>query len=665
MLQKFDEISIRAKVIVVFAVVLVVAVALGSLAIHSLTRMSDATTAIRDDNMPSLEFTAELAVRAKQHRISEARYILTANDGEWDAVANELKSVRDDIKRIRDEYQPLVADGEERRMVADFDREWHAYLEFSTSTLLPLSRARNNEAGHAFLGQSRDLFLAVDKTLAELARFNTKEARNDAGEAAELAARETVYIIAAMVIAAAVCAMAGWSMIHGVSRPITRLTGAMRRLAERDMTVDIAGIGRKDEIGAMAEAVEVFKDSMIETQRLAAAADAARSARERRANAMEHHTQDFGASISGVMATLAGAASTMRDAAGTMRRTTEAVHSEASNAAHGTSQSSIDLTSVASAVEEMTASVGEIARQVASAAELAHQAVARAEKSQGTLNELSDATSRIGGVVRLINEIAGQTNLLALNATIEAARAGDAGKGFAVVAGEVKTLASQTARATGEIGGQIEKVRTATDEAVGAMTEIGEIIGKLDDISAAISAAVEQQSATTSEIATRVQSVTQETARAADAMSHVVEVADQASTASQDVMAGSGRIGEEAEILRREVDQFLSAVREDTSERRKYVRVPGGGTKVVVRAAGTTMTCELRDISRGGASLASAHRLSPGMPVELDLSGAGGAVTGRVARVDEGYFAIVFGGDPANLVKIDKALEPLLTKVAA
>ena len=272
---------------------------------------------------------------------------------------------------------------------------------------------------------------------------------------------------------------------------------------------------------------------------------------------------------------------------------------------------------------------------------------------------LSEATARIGDVVHLIREIANQTNLLALNATIEAARAGEAGKGFAVVAGEVKSLAAQTAKATTEIGSQIETVRSATGEAVTAMAEIGTIIGKINEVSSAIAAAVEQQSATTREIATSVQEVAGATAGSAQAMEHVVSVVDTAGDTSRDVLAGATDIGREAETLRAEVDQFLAAVREEKpDERRRYERVAVKGVTASVQAKGhPAARVDLRDISRGGALLASDWTLPAGMAVEIDLSGTGGTVPARVGRCGRGELALVFSSEPHALARIDRFLE--------
>jgi methyl-accepting chemotaxis protein len=298
-------------------------------------------------------------------------------------------------------------------------------------------------------------------------------------------------------------------------------------------------------------------------------------------------------------------------------------------------------------VEQFTASVGEISRQVAVASEVASQAVQRAESSQATIRGLADSTARIGDVVRLIDSIAGQTNLLALNATIEAARAGDAGKGFAVVAGEVKALAAQTAKATAEIGAQIETVRGATEDTVAAMNEIGSIIGRMGEVSTAISAAVEEQSVTTREIASSIQGVAGSTAQAANAMGHVVQVADRAGEASRNILTEAGEIGAESEKLRLQVESFLQAVQTDSGERRRFERIAAHGLTATLTIAGAAPV------------KAAIHDLSVGQDVQVDLPDAGGPVAGRISRAADGVVAIAFSESPAMLVRVDRVLANL------
>jgi methyl-accepting chemotaxis protein len=447
---------------------------------------------------------------------------------------------------------------------------------------------------------------------------------------------------------------------RGIARPITRMTTTMGTLAAGDHDVTISGADSRDEIGDMARAVNVFKTNMIEAERLAAEQDVARAARSRRQDAMDRHTEAFGHSVTGVMSALGTAAENMRRAADIMTGSAVAVHNKASETAGGAGKSSADLTAVAAAVEQFTASVGEISRQVAVASDVAGQAVRRAEASQATIRGLADSTARIGDVVRLIDSIAGQTNLLALNATIEAARAGDAGKGFAVVAGEVKALAAQTAKATAEIGAQIETVRGATEETVAAMNEIGGIIGRMGDVSTAISAAVEEQSVTTREIASSIQGVAGSTAQAAQAMGQVVQVADRAGDASRKILSEAAEISSESEKLRLEVEQFLSAVQNDTGERRRFERLAGNGVTAILRLPGKPgAKVIIGDLSRGGVALRHSGAAEVGWDAEVDLPEAGGPVTGRVVRVERGVVSISFSDTSAMLARVDRSLASL------
>jgi methyl-accepting chemotaxis protein len=447
---------------------------------------------------------------------------------------------------------------------------------------------------------------------------------------------------------------------RSITRPISGMTAAMGTLAGGNHDVTIPGADSRDEIGDMARAVNVFKINMIEADRLTAEQETARAARSRRQDAMDRHTQAFGSSVTGVMSALGAAAGNMRKAADVMADSASAVHHQASETAGGAGQSSADLTAVAAAVEQFTASVSEISRQVAVASEVAARAVQRAEASQVTIRGLADSTARIGDVVRLIDSIAGQTNLLALNATIEAARAGDAGKGFAVVAGEVKALAAQTAKATAEIGAQIETVRGATEDTVAAMNEIGAIIGRMGEVSTAISAAVEEQSVTTREIASSIQGVAGSTAQAAQAMENVVRVADRAGEASRNILTDAADIGSQAEKLRREVEQFLGAVQNDTGERRRFERMPGKGVTAMLRLPGAAPAkAVIQDISRSGIALRHGGTISVGRDVEVDLPDAGGPVTGRVIRAADGAVALAFSDDAAILARIDRALAKL------
>jgi len=453
----------------------------------------------------------------------------------------------------------------------------------------------------------------------------------------------------------------GTLLARGISGRVQRLTGVMRRLADGDRTIGVPSACDRDEIGHMARAVEVFKQNAIEAERLTAEQNAARAAKERRQAAMERLTQDFGTSVSAVMAALAASTETMVKAADAMSSAAADAHRHATGTAERAAHSSQELTSIAVAVEQMTASVDEITRQVAAVAQVARTASDRAAANHDMMQGLADAASRIGEAIRLIDGIAGQTNLLALNATIEAARAGEAGKGFAVVAGEVKALAQQTAKATAEINAQVIAVRSAAEGAIAAMAEIGAAVDNMDSVTTAISAAVEQQSATTREIASNVQAVSGATNQVAQAMAEVVEAADEAGNVSRTVLDGAADIGREANAMRTEIDQFLIAVRDDTGERRRHERVSGNGATVTVRIAGQPdISAELRDISQSGAAIDGEWRLPAGQEIELELPSGGGSASGRVVRCDVGLLAMVFRQDRATADRVGRAVEALI-----
>ena len=355
----------------------------------------------------------------------------------------------------------------------------------------------------------------------------------------------------------------GVVVVIQVTRPLAALSGSMRELANGNFDVVLPGLGRRDEVGDIAEAVELFKVKATEKARLEVAAKQAeevRSATAHKAN-MNRLADDFRSAIGDIVETVSSASTKLESAAATLSRTAETTQRLSANVATASQDASVNVQSVASASEEMNSSVNEIARQVHESSRIASEAVKQAEATDTRVTQLSQAASRIGDVVKLITAIAEHTNLLALNATIEAARAGDAGKGFAVVAQEVKALAAQTAKATDEIGNQIASMQTATGEAVGAIKEIGGTITRISEIAAAIAAAVEQQGAATQEISRNVQEASNGTKRVSTNVIEVTRGATETGTASAEVLSSAQSLARESTHLKLEVEKFLATVR--------------------------------------------------------------------------------------------------------
>ncbi|WP_085375510.1 methyl-accepting chemotaxis protein [Magnetospirillum sp. ME-1] len=356
--------------------------------------------------------------------------------------------------------------------------------------------------------------------------------------------------------------LVSWWIGNNVISGMHSVTGGIRKLAEGDTAVEIKGAGRGDEIGDLVRAAEVFREHSLAMKRMSEErAEQRRQAEVERRSTLETLAGELERGVKSTVVTVSESAGRMQSTANGMAASIDEASQESQAVAAAAQQTSSNVETVAAAAEELSASIRGIGTQVMESTQIAREAVDAAHRTDSVVRGLSEAADRIGEVVRLINDIAGQTNLLALNATIEAARAGEAGKGFAVVANEVKHLASQTAKATDEIGQQIASIQSTTADAVSAIEGIGKTIGRMDEIATAIAEAVDQQGAATQEIARNVHEAAGGAQEVSRHISSISRKASDAGNAARDLLGAAAGLARESETLRTGVDRFLGEVR--------------------------------------------------------------------------------------------------------
>lgn len=589
-MSKLQNLSIRTKVMFAFGLVLTVSVMLGVFSLLRLSMVNDNAAEIRDNWLPASRALGEYSFHTMRLRQIEAAAILAESPEQLAKEASTLKSVAADAQKAWDAYGTTVTDGEERQLADEIKGGWQAYLLLDAK-MIEFAKAGNRRAAYAsYVGDMRSTYNNWHDVLATDIALQLREGTRagNQGEQTYLSARH--WIVGALILAFALSALAGIMIVVTVVRPIVRTTDIMGRLAKHDLSVEIEGAERKDEIGHMVGAVCVFKDSLLDADRLQKEAVASREREEaakesrrvederlraekeaekerqrleaqHRAERLGELTHTFDRAATGMLQAVASAATELRGTAQVMATTADDATRQASAVAAASEQASANVQTVATAAEELSSSVGEIGRQVNQSTRIAGEAVVRANQTSAQMKNLADAAQKIGQVIDLINDVASQTNLLALNATIEAARAGEAGKGFAVVASEVKALANQTTKATEEIAAHIAAMQQATGTAVSAIENIRGTIGEISQIAAAIASAIEEQGAATQEIARNVQQAAQGTQEVSTNITGVSKTAVDTGVASSQVLTAADELSRHSETLRAEVAHFLVEMR--------------------------------------------------------------------------------------------------------
>ncbi len=552
--------SIRTKMIGAFALVFAMTLALGAFASLQLGRVNDAVLELRDSALVSAETLGRLEGAFERARAFQGSALMSSGDTRrsyLERSARETAIIDNNLTRL----QQTAVGTQERGLIDQFRQAMDSYRALTRDFLALLERGEDAQAIALFIPAMAKAQQAARAALLAEVTYDQNDSAATAAQAYASGQSARLWIMSAIALLGGICLLAGWSLTAAISRPIATLTESVHRLAEQDLSVEIGHTERQDEIGSMARAMAVFKDSIANAARLTIERESAQTAREERAAKLRSLTEQFEARVGQLIGIVSASAGALRTTAEGMSGTAQETDQQAMAVASAAEQANSNVQTVAAAAEQLSASIAEIGRQVARSEQVSSKAVEDARQTDQVVQALAGGAQRIGDVVGLINSIAGQTNLLALNATIEAARAGDAGKGFAVVASEVKSLANQTTKATEEIGAQIGQIQSATKQAVAAIQSIATTIADVSEIAAGIAAAVVEQNTATMEITRNIQQAAAGTTAVTEHIAGVSRGAAATGSAAAQVLGEADQLAREADELTGEVRGFIDGMR--------------------------------------------------------------------------------------------------------
>ncbi|MEO6840177.1 MAG: HAMP domain-containing methyl-accepting chemotaxis protein [Bradyrhizobium sp.] len=491
---------------------------------------------------------------------SEMNAALSANSSDTlEAIEKEYKDTKARVKSNLD----LLAKNHENKVLDEAAMKLLTFGEGKTGVFKIRQKELDaSDYGDVVLEETGKLNVGLGISVQQLVDGVQKETDASTWQARQEISYATMAMLALGALTLVGSVLFVWLYVgRNILRRIRSLQRSMQLLSDGDLQSEIYQSHQHDEIASMANSLQIFRESMLEARSLSNDQDQDRVAKAERASRMEARIVEFEATVRAALDNLQSSASSMQTTAESMSATADQSSALVNAVASAAEETSVNVQTVSSGTEELSSSIAEIGRQVVSSAEIARKAVAEAGSTDATMQGLAENAARISVVIDLIQTIASQTNLLALNATIEAARAGEAGRGFAVVASEVKNLASQTAKATDEIRTQIASMQAVTETAVGAIRSISHTIGEINEVTTAIATAVEEQGAATREIARNIQHAAGGTSEVSSNIVGVSTASAEAGSAANEVLTASSALGREAEMLRSEIDVFLSNIR--------------------------------------------------------------------------------------------------------
>ncbi len=561
MLRLLNRISIRSKFIAGFSAAFIWTLLLGGFAVQRLDAVERAAAELRDNALQATVALSRIGQDAERLRSVQQLLANTTAEERRNALLKGLGPLAKQAQDALDLYLPTATTDAGKPLADALAAAWAAYQKMSDQFVAMTGQVQPDIQTGLLNGRMLKAMDQFRDALSAAIDFNVQTGREAAERGHALGRDARLWIAGALAFSLLMCVAGGWAMTAAIARPIAVMSGTMRRLTRHDTAVTVNGAERRDEIGAMAQSVEQFRQGIIEADHAAQERTAEQSTKLRHAEKLAALVGGFETAVSQLAVRISGAAGTLQTTARSMTDTIGAAVRETASVAVAAEQARANVQTVADATGTLAGAIADIGRQGMESAQIANQAVADVRQTDKVVQALAASARRIDEVLTLISDIAAKTNLLALNATIEAARAGAAGKGFAVVANEVKSLAGQTAHATEEIAAQVRQIQGATGEAVAAVQGIGAVIERVGTIAASIAAAVETQSAATAEIARNVQQAASGTREVSHGIDQVRQNAATTGNSAGQVLAAAADVATQADALSTDMARFSEQFR--------------------------------------------------------------------------------------------------------
>ncbi|PZQ48234.1 MAG: hypothetical protein DI551_01730 [Micavibrio aeruginosavorus] len=555
--------NLKIKFKILFPVLFFLAlVAIGNVVQYfGVTQVGRQTDVISDDLLPRITKVLNINLAVSDYRRSQYAFLLSHTEADLQRYEQRMAAAAERITKISGEYEPMIRpdQDEQRGFYDNFIKQWNEYLVVSKH-IEQLKFSGNEEQAIQTAKDSVKIYDAITKDISGIVAVNERNAAT-AGGTADVALRQNQIVSFSLVIG---LFLFGLFIVHmlvrSIAQPITNVTDYMNYLAQGNLDKDVPDRDRKDEIGVMSSAIQIFKDNMVKAKSLETEQEMDRAIKEQKQVKIDAAVKKFQLSMADIVKFVASASTELQASAQSLSSSAEETSKQSGAVAAASQQAAANVQTVASATEELSSSINEISSQVSRSSQVAARAVEDAEKAGQSVSELVDAALKIGEVTQIISAIAEQTNLLALNATIEAARAGEAGKGFAVVASEVKNLANESTKATEEISSQIAHIQSISQTSADAIETICRIIREIDEISGTISAAIQEQTSATQEISRNVSEAYTGTSEVTQNIGSVSDAANSTGSASQQVLSAADELSRQSETLREEFDVFIRSL---------------------------------------------------------------------------------------------------------